>query len=79
MPVMGGQSFVSMLSAGEGLRIAVDLGTIILSSDRDRTADVMTTDGIVIRHAALKAGEPYRIENLTRGIYIVAGRKITVK
>lgn len=79
MPVRGDQSFVKMISGGDGLRIAVDLGKITLSSDCDRTVDVVTMDGILLRRAHVKAGVAYRIDNLTRGIYIVAGRKITVK
>ena len=79
MPVRGDQSFVNMISGGDGLRIAVDLGKIIISSDSDRIVDVMTMDGVILRHAAVNAGETHVINNLTRGIYIVAGRKITVK
>ncbi|MDE6562582.1 MAG: Ig-like domain-containing protein, partial [Muribaculaceae bacterium] len=79
MPVRGDQSFIKMISDGTGLRIAVDLGKITLSSDCDRSVDVVTMDGILLRRAHVKAGVAYKIENLTRGIYIVAGRKITVK
>ncbi|MDE6547946.1 MAG: hypothetical protein K2L22_03015, partial [Muribaculaceae bacterium] len=75
----GDQSFVKMISAGDGLRIAVDLGKITLTSDCDRIVDVVTMDGVLLRRAHVKAGVAYRMENLTRGIYIVAGRKITVK
>lgn len=79
MPVRGDQSIVTMMGSDDGLRIAVESGSIILSSDKDRTVDILTIDGIIIRKADVKAGVEYRIENLTRGIYIVADRKITVK
>ncbi|MDE5871450.1 MAG: Ig-like domain-containing protein, partial [Muribaculaceae bacterium] len=79
MPVRGDQSFIKMIEGDNGLRISVDLGRIILSSDSDRTVDIITIDGVLLRRAYVKAGVGYRIENLTRGIYIVAGRKITVK
>lgn len=79
MPVRGDQSFLTMLGTECGLRITTDSGSIILSSDLDRTVEILTMDGIIIRRAYVKAGEPYHIDNLTRGIYIVAGSKITVK
>ncbi|MDE6636955.1 MAG: hypothetical protein K2K32_01815, partial [Muribaculaceae bacterium] len=79
MPVRGDQSLVTMMSIVDGLNVAVDYGSIIISSDRDCTVDILTMEGIIIRRADVKAGEKYRIENLTRGIYIVAGRKIIVK
>lgn len=79
MPVRGDQSFVNMISGGDGLRIAVDLGMIIISSDSDHIVDVMTMDGVILRHVTVNAGENYVIDNLTRGIYMVAGRKIIVK
>ncbi len=79
MPVRGDQSFLKLISGDNGLKIVVKQGTIILSSDYDRTVDVVTMDGVTLRRAHLKGGVAYRIENLTRGIYIVAGRKITVK
>ncbi len=79
MPVIGGQSLVRMLSSKDGLRIVADRNSIIINSDSDRVVDVFTVDGISIRRVDVKGGETYTIDNLTRGIYIVAGRKITVK
>ncbi len=79
MPVWGGQNLVRMMNAEDGLRIAVEQGMIIINSDSDCSVDVFTVEGISIRKVDVRAGETYKIDNLTRGIYIVAGRKVTVK
>ena len=53
--------------------------TLSISSASDQTVAIYTPEGVTVKIIRVKAGEVYIIDNLTRGIYIVAGRKITVK
>ncbi len=79
MRISGEQSSVIPVSSDGGLTVIAEDGRIIIKSAEDRVIGVYTPDGVAVRTLDIKAGETYTIDNLTRGIYIVAGNKITVK
>lgn len=73
------ESGVIPVAADSDLTVYGGEGSITVRSASDRTVTAYTPEGVAVRTLSLKGGETYMIENLTRGIYIVAGRKITVK
>lgn len=79
MKIIGKDSAVIPIAAESDLNVVADEGLITLVSAKDRVIAIYTPDGITVKTLSLKAGEAYTIDNLTCGIYIVAGRKITVK
>lgn len=79
MKIGGGQSSVLLIDADRNLDVRASYGTITVTSATDRTLDICTTDGMRIRTLDLKAGETVTVTDLTKGIYIVANRKVTVK
>lgn len=79
LKIGGSQSFVLPLLSGESLNIGSGEGLITVSSARDCRLGVYTPAGVLVRMLDVKAGETYTVGDLTKGIYIVAGRKITVR
>lgn len=79
MKVFGGQSGVPSLMTGGGLDILTDKGEIRLVSATDQKVVIYNTQGIAVKTLDLRAGEPTIVSGLTRDIYIIAGRKVTVK
>lgn len=79
MKIGGGQSNVLLIDADRNLDIRSSIGSITVTSAIDRVLDICTTDGIKIRSLNMKAGDTITVSDLTKGIYIIANRKITVK
>ena len=78
LPVFGDGSSIGTLLADESLLVEAGNGTIRLFSGTDRTVAVFTTTGICMATVELRAAVPVTIDNLTPGIYIVAGHKVVV-
>lgn len=79
MRIKGGQSHVLLVNADKDLDIRTSYGAITISSAADRVVDICTVDGMKIRTLDLKAGDTVTVPDLTKGIYIIANRKIIVK
>lgn len=79
MRIFGDASGVESALGGNGVDVSAAGGEIRVSSDVDRTLDIVTPDGKVARKLQLKAGEIICVTDLHGGIYLVAGRKIIVK
>lgn len=77
--VIGNQSAVLMMPDDSDLSITGSYGSILIASGEDRTVDIYTPDGMLIRSVKVAAGETCTVTDLTKGIYIVANRKIAVK
>lgn len=77
--VMDSHTVVLPVSSDEGLEVRVKDGAIYARSASSRSLTVFMPDGSTVRTVFLNAGETVAIEGLTRGIYIIAGRKVTVK
>lgn len=75
----GSRSAVFPLLSGSTLSIGPGEGSITVSSAKGCRLGVYTPAGVLVRMIEVRAGETYTVDNLTRGIYIVAGRKIIVK
>ncbi|MDE6741150.1 MAG: hypothetical protein K2J58_02340, partial [Muribaculaceae bacterium] len=81
IPVFGEWSGVlTVLEDGVGIVVETPApGMIRVSGSRDCQVAIVTPEGAVIRTLSLKAGESVTEEGLTRGLYIVAGRKVMVR
>ena len=77
--VMGSQTAVVPIASDEDLDVRVEDGTIYARNASDRILAVLTPDGVTVRMVCVKAGETVTIGGLTRGLYIIDGRKVIVK
>lgn len=77
--IMGLQTEIKTLDDWNGLEINAYEGKIAIRSDLDRKIDIFSMDGTHIQSILIRAGNPETICNLTRGLYLVAGRKVLVK
>ena len=75
----GGQTMVRPLPVVGSLDVRGGVSSITLRSVDDRRVTIHTPEGMLLRTVDLKGGETRVVDDLTRGIYIVAGRKIIVK
>ncbi|MDE6510510.1 MAG: hypothetical protein K2L00_00220, partial [Muribaculaceae bacterium] len=79
MKVMGDKSGVLPVIADGSLEMRAIDGALYLRSATDRKVYVFTPDGAILRMLELKAGVAVSVDDLTPGIYIVAGRKVIVR
>lgn len=80
IPVFGATSGITLPVIADGLVVDSPIpGTLRLSSSRERSVDIFTTTGALIRNVHLAPGETVCIDGLTKGIYIAAGIKVMVK
>lgn len=77
--IMGDQVGVRTMESTNGLDIKAYIGHIIIRSDSDRKVDIFSMEGSHIRSILVRAGKTEIVRDLTKGIYLVAGRKIMVK
>ena len=77
--IHGLQSAVLALPDEDGLKIAQEGNGVILKSSVDRTIDVYSADGTLLRRVSLKAGEPVYVDNLPKGVCLIAGHKVMIK
>ena len=77
--IHGLQSAVLTLPDEDGLKIAQEGSTIMLKSSVDRTIDVYSADGTLLRRVELKAGNPVYVDGLPQGVCMIAGRKIMIR
>ena len=77
--VMGSHTLVDPIISGEDLEVHVKDGAVDLCCASNRRLTIYKPDGVSVLTVDLKAGETVAIEDLTRGVYIIAGRKVIVK
>ncbi|MDE7160814.1 MAG: leucine-rich repeat domain-containing protein [Muribaculaceae bacterium] len=68
-------SGIPMVGGDASLRVENADGVLTIYSGKDRLVEIFRADGVKVAGCEVKAGEPYRVESLEKGIYIVAGRK----
>lgn len=81
IPVFGNLSGLTLPSINDGGLIILPEGKggILIMSDRSIAVDVYTATGIKVRSVDAPAGESVVVDHLSKGIYIVAGRKVMVR
>lgn len=65
-------------NADSDLKVECRGGAILIHSGMDRHVEVFRIDGVRVAACDVTGGEPFRIEGLVNGIYVVAGRKVVV-
>lgn len=78
LPVKGGQSYLAILEADNAISVTVESGTIYVSSPADRRIDIFRTDGTCAGTFGIKANEPLKVRGMSKGIYIIAGKKVII-
>ncbi|MDE6633074.1 MAG: leucine-rich repeat domain-containing protein, partial [Muribaculaceae bacterium] len=76
--VMGSHTLVVPEISGEDLEVHVKDGAVNLRSASDRRLTIYKPDGVTVRRVDLRAGETVALDDLTCGIYIIAGQKVIV-
>lgn len=77
--IWGSQSAVLTLPDEDGLKIAQEGNVVMLKSNVDRTVEIYSADGTLLRRVELKTSDPVYIEGLPQGICLIAGRKIILR
>ena len=77
--IWGSQSAVLTFPDEDGLKIAQEGNIVILKSNADRTVDIYSADGTLLRRVELKADDLVYIDGLPQGICLIAGRKIMLR
>ncbi len=75
----GSLSGINLLSSDQEMSIEIDNGVLRVKSSTDRKVELYRIDGLRIKTLDLKSGEEIIIDDLARGLYIIAGHKIIVK
>ncbi|MDE6478974.1 MAG: leucine-rich repeat domain-containing protein [Muribaculaceae bacterium] len=77
--IWGSQSAVLTLPDEDGLKIAQEGNVVMLKSNVDRTVEIYSADGTLLRRVELKAADPVYVEGLPQGVCLIAGRKIMLR
>ncbi|MBD5356324.1 MAG: hypothetical protein HDR88_04875 [Bacteroides sp.] len=80
VPVFGGFNGITLPTVTDsGIIVEViGTGTLRISSTRNCTVAVYTPTGVMMRRVDINAGESVIVDDLAKGIYIVAGCKVMV-
>ncbi len=76
--ILSPQSALPMVKGDATLRVEARDGVLTIHSGRDCRVDVFRADGVRVATCEVKAGEPYTLRALGKGVYIVAGRKFVM-
>lgn len=81
MPVFGNVSGLTLPTVNDGGLIVLPegVGSIRIMSDKDRTVKVFTATGLKVKDVHINSGDSIIVNNLLKGIYIVAGKKVLVR
>lgn len=74
-----GMSKVLQISDNSDLEITNEHGMVVVKSGSDRTVNIFSIDGVMVKNIEIHAGETVTVSDLTKGIYIIGNRKISVR